>query len=95
MDEFGFLNPDDFRRWMKKQNDQEAEEQNGMIGVSVEAKYCGKRIARNITLESGRAGRVVREFVQEGGIVRAVDGDEYLVEVPSGSFYIHKSNVIC
>lgn len=95
MDELGFLNPDDFRRWMKKQGDQEEGKQGSMIGVGVEAKHCGKRTARCITLESGRAGRVVREFVQEGGIVRAVDGDEYLVEVASGSFYIHKNNVIC
>lgn len=66
-----------------------------MVGVSVEARHCGKRTARCITLESGRAGRVVREFVQEGGVVRAVDGDEYLVEVNSGSFYINKNNVTC
>lgn len=66
-----------------------------MVGVSVEARHCGKRTARCITLESGRAGRVVREFVQEGGVVRAVDGDEYLVEVTSGSFYINKNNVTC
>jgi hypothetical protein len=95
MDEFGFLNPDDFRRWMKKQDDEEDNQQGNMIGAGVEARHRGKRTARSITLESGRAGKVVREFVRDGGIVRAVEGDEYLIEVPSGSFYINKKNVIC
>lgn len=95
MDELRFLNPDDFKRWMKRQQDQDISDHGGMVGVSVEARYCGRRTAKSITLESGRAGRVVREFVQSGGVIKSVEGDEYLVEVPSGSFYIDKKNVIC
>lgn len=95
MNEFRFLNPDDFKRWMRTQQDQDSSSQENMVGLTVEARHCGKRTARSITLESGRAGRVVREFVQSGGVVKSVDGDEYLIEVPSGSFYIHKKNVIC
>lgn len=96
MDNLRFLNPDDFKRWMRQHQDQESDgEQEKMIGSNVEAKHCGKRTARSITLESGRAGRVVREFVQGGGVIKGVEGEEYLVEVPSGSFYIHKKNVIC
>lgn len=96
MDNFNFLNPDGFRRWMKRHQDEEAAElKSSMIGASVEAKHCGKRTARSITIESGRVGRVVREFIQGGGVVRDIDGDEYLVEVPSGSFYINKINVVC
>lgn len=94
MGDFRFLNPDDFRRWMKRQDDIDAEEAVDIVGSTVEPRYCGKRTARNITLESGRAGRVVREFVQNGGVVKAVDGDEYLIEVKSGSFFINKRNVL-
>jgi hypothetical protein len=36
----------------------------------------------------------VREFVQSGGVVKSADGEELLVEVESGSFYINKRNVI-
>lgn len=94
MDNLRFLNPDDFKRWMKKQDIQDADEGINMIGTTVESKYCGKRIARNITLEDGKAGRVVREFIQNGGVVKAVEGDEYLIEVESGSFFLHKKNII-
>jgi len=94
MDELGFLNPDDFKRWMKKQDVADPTAEGGMVGLTVEAKYCGRKTARNITLEEGRAGRVVREFVQYGGVVKKVEGDEYLVEVDSGSFYINKRFVV-
>ena len=95
MDKFRFLNPDDFKRWMRKHDDEEASQESAsLVGSSVEAKHCGKKTAQCITLESGRAGRVVREFVQSGGVVKAIDGEECLVEVSSGSFYINKRNVI-
>lgn len=94
MDKFRFLNPDDFKRWMRKQDDEDGSGEPSLVGASVEARHCGKKTARCITLESGRAGRVVREFVQSGGVVRAIEGEECLVEVASGSFYIHKRDVI-
>jgi len=90
---FRNLNPNDFKKWMKE-NDSDGEKTACAVGSVVEARYCGKKTARNIVIESGKAGRVVREFVQGGGTVKAVDGDEYLVEVVSGSFYINKRNVI-
>lgn len=88
---FRNLNPNDFKKWMKKHDD--AEDEATVVGSVVEARYCGKKTARSVVLESGSAGRVVREFVKNGGTVKAVDGDEYLVEVDSGSFYINKRNV--
>lgn len=95
MDKFRFLNPDDFKRWMRKQDDEESGQENSsLVGSSVEARLCGKKTAQCITIESGRAGRVVREFVQFGGVVKAIDGEECLVEVNSGSFYINKRNII-
>lgn len=93
MDDFRFFNPDDFKRWMKKHDDDTEEVGANVVGSFVEPKYCGKKTARQITLEAGRAGKVVREFVQQGGVIKQVDGDEYLVEVQSGSFYINKKNV--
>lgn len=94
MENIRFLNPDDFKRWMNKQDESDIAPPASELGASVEAKHCGRRTARLITLESGRAGKVVREFLQQGGIIRGVEGDEYLVEVESGSFYINKRNVI-
>lgn len=94
MTDFRRLNPDDFKRWMKVHESDESPESSEVSGMRVEARFCGKRTARSITLESGRAGRVVREFVQNGGIVKSVEGDEYLIEVESGSFYIDRKNII-
>lgn len=93
MNDLRYLNPDDFKRWIKvHEGDEEPLDQ--VVGMKVEARFCGKRIAREMTLESGRAGRVVREFVKNGGTIRSVDGEEYLIEVESGSFYTNKRNVV-
>lgn len=94
MDDFRFLNPDDFKRWMKNHDGGEPAGSPSLVGATVEARHCGKRMARCVTVESGKPGRVIREFVQGGGVVKSVDGDEYLVEVASGSFYVNRRNVI-
>ena len=93
MNDLRYLNPDDFKKWMKVQEDEE-EPRGQVVGMKVEARFCGKRIAREMTLESGRAGRVVREFIKNGGTVKSVDGEEYLIEVKSGSFYTNKRNIV-
>lgn len=94
MNNLEHLNADDFKKWIKTHESDNAFERSNLVGMKVEAKFCGKKIARSIVLENGRAGRVVREFVQNGGLIKSVDGDEYLVEVESGSFYINRCNII-
>jgi len=95
MDSFHNLNPDNFKRWMRVDEENEKEkEEVSLVGLRAEAKCCGKKIARNIVLESGRAGRVVREFVQNGGLIKSADGGEYLIEVESGSFYLNRKYFI-
>lgn len=94
MNSFGHLNPDDFKRWMKRHEQDVESDVDSLIGMKVEARFCGKRMARNITLESGKAGRVIREFVQSGGVVKSIEGEEYLISVDSGSFYTNKRNVV-
>ena len=91
---FRNLNPNDFKKWMKCNDSDQADQDEKIVGMTVESKLCGKKTARSIVIESGSAGRVTREFTQHGGIVKSVDGDDYLVEVASGSFYINKRNVI-
>jgi hypothetical protein len=93
MDGFQNLNPDNFKKWMKVHEESENDEAS-LVGLRAEAKCCGKKIARNIVLESGRAGRVVREFVQNGGLIKSADGGEYLIEVDSGSFYLNRKYFI-
>lgn len=94
MTNFRNLNPNDFKKWMKQHDAEHTADSTVVVGSIVEARYCGKKTARSIVLERGKAGKVVREFVQNGGTVKSVEGDEYLVEVDSGSFYINKRNII-
>ena len=47
----------------------------------------------HMVVENGRPGRVIREFMTDGGVIKKVSGNEYLVEVASGSFTIDKKFV--
>lgn len=87
-----YLNVDNFKRWIA--DNPESEGQPNMIGMEVQARYGAKKTMRNMSVESGRAGKVIREFMDVGGVVREVSGGEYLVEVPSGGFTIHKKFLV-
>lgn len=88
-----YFNVDNFRRWMKTHPDEEDSEPN-MVGLDVQAKFGAKKMIKHITVESGRAGRVIREFMEDGGVVDQVSGKEYLIKVASGSFVIDKKYVV-
>jgi len=94
MIEFPYVNPDNFKKWMKSQNDFETKIENTIIGSTAETKFSGKRILKNMILESGKAAKVVKEFVENGGIIKEINEEEYLIEVHSGSFYINKKYII-
>jgi hypothetical protein len=95
MDDFYHLNPDNFKKWMKTHGEEfDVSMEHSLIGLNVETKFSGKRILHNMTIESGDAVRVAKEFVEHGGVIEKVDGDEYLIKVNSGSFYTNKKNVI-
>ena len=82
------LNADNFRRWIKSHSDEQ--EPADMTGAEVQAKYGAKKMMKCMCVESGKAGRVIREFMDSGGTVKSISGNEYLVEVPSGEFTINK-----
>lgn len=82
------LSVDNFRRWIK--NHPGSEEAPEMVGMEVQAKYSAKKTIKNMLVEFGSAGKVIREFMDEGGVVKEVSGNEYMVEVASGVFSIHK-----
>jgi hypothetical protein len=83
------LNADNFRRWIRNHSE-EKEKNSDMTGLEVQAKFSAKKIIKNMCVENGKAGRVIREFMESGGTVKDVSGDEYLVSVPSGEFTINK-----
>lgn len=85
------FNADNFRKWMK--NHPEESENTDMTGSEVQAKYHVKKMMNNMCVESGKPGRVIREFMDGGGTVKSVSGNEYLIEVRSGEFTINKKFV--
>jgi translation initiation factor IF-1 len=95
MDDFYHLNPDNFKKWMRTHGEEfEVSMENNVVGLNVETKFSGKRMIHKMTIESGDAVKVAKEFVELGGVIENVDGDEYLIKVNSGSFYTNKKNVI-
>jgi hypothetical protein len=94
MNDLSNLNPDNFKKWMRSQNDFDANMEQNLEGASVETRFSAKRIIAHMIPEEGRVSKMAKEFVESGGALRKVDGDEYLIEVASGSFYIHKKYVI-
>lgn len=87
-----YFNVDNFRRWMNTHPEEDSEP--NMVGLDVQAKFGAKKMIRHMTVESGRAGRVIREFMEDGGVVDQASGREYLVKVASGSFLIDKKYVV-
>lgn len=94
MSNFNYLNPDNFKKWMKSQNDFDARIEQNLIGSNVETKFSAKRLSKKVTLEDGKLIKVLKEFEHNGGILKEIDGDEYLIQVESGSFYINKKYII-
>ena len=94
MSDFLNLNPDNFKKWMRSQSDFDASMDQSLEGSPVETKFSAKRIVDHMIHEEGRVPKMAKEFVEDGGSIKKVDGDEYLIEVKSGSFYIHKKYVI-
>ena len=85
-----FLNVDNFKKWIKTQKDFNSNLNESVVGLNAESKVSRKKIIDVITVESGDLQKISKQFVENGGSILSVDGDEFLVEVKSGSFYINK-----
>ena len=94
MNDFSRLNPDNFKKWMKSQNDFDATMDQNLLESTVETRLSAKRIMATMVPEKGKASRMAKEFVEGGGTLKKVEGDEYLIEVGSGFFRINKKYVI-
>lgn len=94
MSDFSYLNPDNFKKWMKNQEGFDPSIECSPVGLQAETRFGVKRIMGKMTLESGKAHKVAKDFVENGGTISEVVGDEYLIEVKSGSFLINKNLII-
>lgn len=90
-----YLNADGFKRWVKKNSDfDQSMEKKSVIGLTAETRLNPKRIARLITEEEGNTHKSIKEFVENGGLIKEVDEEEYLIGTPHGSFRINRKYII-
>jgi len=88
------LSIEHFRKWIKQQEQFDSKiEKKYPLGIQVESKVNSKKLSNIMTLENGQMGRVIKDFMKNGGKIAEVDGDNFLIEVTMGSFYIKKSYV--
>jgi len=85
---------DNFKKWMKNQNDFNSKILEFPIGEKVISKVKSKKLLEVMTLENGQLNRVIKDFVKNGGKIKQVIDDEYLIEVVMGSFIISKNYVV-
>ena len=94
MNEPEFFSLDNFKRWMKDQNEFDLNMKKKFpIGEQVESKISAKKLASVMNLEDGQMNRVVKDFMKNGGKIKEVSGSDFLIEVTMGTFYIAKNYV--
>ena len=86
------LSFDDFKRWIKQHNEEhimERPQHIGLIGLCVEPKVSIKKLVSKMTAESD-LNELACDFKESGGVIREVDGKNFVIEVESGIFSIHR-----
>lgn len=93
------FNLDDFKRWMRKTEEKTLDEgeiferKSKLIGIEVESKIEEDRLLAKIEVEDGYPEELAFEFSENGGTISEVEGKKFLIEVDSGSFFIHRALV--
>lgn len=93
MKDFGFNEikiTDDFKTWMKKQS---SSSNQYIEGAKVESKLSYKKLLSKIYPEEGETDILAKEFALKGGTIKEENGENFLVKVQSGEFFILKSHV--
>lgn len=78
----------EFKKWMSTQN-----ESNPLIGVEVEPKIQFRKILSKIEVQEGDTLKVAKDFKSNGGTIVEVNGETFLIECQSGTFFIHRRYV--
>jgi hypothetical protein len=86
---------DNFKNWM----DEDAEppklnrKKNYLIGLEVYPKIRTKKLIQKMIPQEGTLCDLVEEFKNKGGEISQVEGKNFIIEVYSGSFSIHRMYV--
>jgi|GEM_PF-5736021 len=92
-----YLSLDNFKKWMRSQEKSNLNQGNNWhksgVGLVIESKLSAKRLLLKIRAEEGEVDTLVKDFSEKGGTVIDVDNKHFLVEVSTGTFYIHRCYV--
>jgi len=85
---------DNFKNWMgdfelPKLN----RKKNYLIGLEVYPKIRTKKLIKKMIPQEGSLNELVKEFKNKGGEISQVEGKNFIIEVYSGSFSIHRMYV--
>ena len=90
---------ENFKKWMKNQEPSSNQmlghnrRSKPFIGTAVESKIDAARLASKINPEEGASEDLIESFLEGGGTIVNVDAKNFLIEVDTGSFYIHRCYV--
>jgi len=94
MDDGSFLNLNDFKKWMRTQEEKPIKMSiPDLSGMAVESKVSVRRLEEEINPAEGTAEELAKDFRENGGIILKMEGKEFLIEVESGSFYVQRKFV--
>ena len=66
---------------------------NYLIGLEVYPKVRTKKLIKKIIPQEGNLSDLVTDFKNKGGEILQVEGKNFIIEVYSGSFSIHRMYV--
>jgi hypothetical protein len=87
MDSFSLEN---FKKWMSQQKSLDKPIRNGLIGLKVESKIAAKRIAKHVISCDGDLKEICEDFKKNGGLILETEDVNFLIEVDSGTFKVHR-----
>jgi len=89
-DNFGQFNLADFKKWMEDQQEEFPYRKN-LVGMYVESKVSIKKLMNRIEAENEEEIKeVAKEFQENGGVIKEVDGHYFKIGVETGEFLIHR-----
>lgn len=93
-DKFSLSN---FKKWMGEQEINSPQSKprkfKPLVGLQVESKIHVEKLLSKMQTEEGDAEILAEEFVEDGGQIADVNDKSFLIEVASGTFYVHRCYV--
>jgi hypothetical protein len=91
-DNFGQFNLADFKKWMESQQEESPYRKN-LIGMYVESKVSIKKLMNRMEAENDDEEEIkemAKDFQENGGVIKEVDGHYFKIGVENGEFTIHR-----